>query len=222
MPAQRSHPTGWRRAAERSRVPQKEHCDAALAHLVPVPCTWSWSVCASRPPRSRRPTAAPSPAPSTTARARVVPGATVKAVHVATNFERTVTTSAEGAYTIPQLPVGAYVVIVTANGFQTTTLENIELTAGARVRVDGTLARRRPAGRRHGVGRRAADPDRQRQGDDGDQQQVHPGSAARRRRPAALAARPQPDRAGSQDRQQRRRRAAATSSSAAARKAAGT
>ena len=69
-----------------------------------------------------------------------MPGATVKAVHVATNFERTVTTSADGAYTIPQLPVGAYVVIVTANGFQTTTLENIEVTAGATLRVDGTLA----------------------------------------------------------------------------------
>ena len=70
----------------------------------------------------------------------VVPAATVKAVHVATNFERTVTTSAEGDYTITQLPVGAYVVILTANGFQTTTLENIELTAGATLRVDGTLA----------------------------------------------------------------------------------
>ena len=70
----------------------------------------------------------------------VVPGATVKAVHVATNFERTVTTSADGAYTIPQLPVGAYVMVITANGFQTTTLENIELTAGATLRVDGTLA----------------------------------------------------------------------------------
>ena len=70
----------------------------------------------------------------------VVPGATVKAVHVATNFERTVTTSADGAYAIPQLPVGAYVMVITANGFQTTTLENIELTAGATLRVDGTLA----------------------------------------------------------------------------------
>jgi hypothetical protein len=70
----------------------------------------------------------------------VVPGVSVKAVHVATNFERTVTTSHEGSYTIPQLPVGAYVVILTATGFQTTTLENIEVTAGSSVRVDGKLA----------------------------------------------------------------------------------
>ena len=47
----------------------------------------------------------------------LITGASVKAVHVATNFERTVTTSKEGSYTIPQLPVGGYVVIVTATSF---------------------------------------------------------------------------------------------------------
>ena len=52
----------------------------------------------------------------------------------------TVTTSKEGSYTIPQLPVGGYVVIVTATNFQTTTLENIEVTAGGTVRVDAQLA----------------------------------------------------------------------------------
>ena len=69
----------------------------------------------------------------------IITGASVKAVHVATNFERTVTTSKEGSYTIPQLPVGGYVVIVTAAKFQTTTLENIEVTAG--VRGNGVGAR---------------------------------------------------------------------------------
>ena len=43
----------------------------------------------------------------------LIAGASVKAVHVATNFERTVTTSPVGTYTIPQLQVGAYVVIIT-------------------------------------------------------------------------------------------------------------
>jgi hypothetical protein len=70
----------------------------------------------------------------------LVPGATVKAVHVATNFERTVTTSDQGSYTIPQLPVGAYVVIISANGFQQVTLDNIEVTAGSTIRVDGKLS----------------------------------------------------------------------------------
>ena len=69
----------------------------------------------------------------------IIPGASVKAVHVATNFERQVTTSDEGSYTITQLPVGSYVVIVTVQNFQTTTLENIEVTAGSTVRVDAQL-----------------------------------------------------------------------------------
>src|SRR5688500_76738 len=70
----------------------------------------------------------------------IIPSASVKAIHVATNFERQVTTSNEGSYTITQLPVGSYVVIVTVQGFQTTTLENIEVTAGSTVRVDARLA----------------------------------------------------------------------------------
>src|SRR5258708_6857173 len=71
--------------------------------------------------------------------AAIISGAAVRAVHVATNFERQVTTSAEGSYTIPQLPVGAYVLIVRATNFQTTTLDNILVTAGATVRVDARL-----------------------------------------------------------------------------------
>jgi carboxypeptidase family protein len=70
----------------------------------------------------------------------VLAGASVKAVQVGTNFERSVTTSAQGVYTIPQLPVGAYIVVISSTGFQTTTLENIEVTAGATVRVDGAVA----------------------------------------------------------------------------------
>ena len=71
--------------------------------------------------------------------AAIIGGASVKAVQVATNFERQVKTSNEGSYTIPQLPVGGYVVIVTASNFQTTTLENIVVTAGGTVRVDAQL-----------------------------------------------------------------------------------
>ena len=70
----------------------------------------------------------------------VVANASVKAIHVATNFERTATTSEQGTYTIPQLQVGAYLVVVTASGFQTTTFDSIELTAGGTARVDGELA----------------------------------------------------------------------------------
>src|SRR5260221_12917091 len=56
--------------------------------------------------------------------AAMIPNATVKAIHVATNFERQVTTSNEGSYTIPQLPAGGYVVIVTVAKLPTTTNEN--------------------------------------------------------------------------------------------------
>ena len=99
----------------------------------------------------------------------LVPGATVKAVHVATNFERTVTTSDQGSYTIPQLPVGGYVVIITADGFQQV---DARQHRGHRrqhhPRRRQTLARR-PAGRDHRVGRGQGDSGRQRQGDHRDQ-----------------------------------------------------
>ena len=136
----------------------------------------------------------------------VVPGATVKAVHVATNFERTVTTSADGAYAIPQLPVGAYVIVDHRERLPDDDAREHRAHRRRHAARRRHARDRRTQGRGHGVGRRAPDPDRQRQGDDGDQQQVHPGSAARRRRPAAIAARPQPHRARGQDRQQRRRR----------------
>ena len=78
---------------------------------------------------------------------------------------------------------------------------------GGRHGPSGRAARRR---RSAGCGdrdvRRTADPDRQREGHHGDQQQVHPGSAAGGRRAAPFAARPEPHRAGSQGRDQRRRR----------------
>ena len=70
----------------------------------------------------------------------VLAGASVKAIHVGTNTERSVATTPQGSYTIPQLPVGSYIVVISATGFQTTTLENIEVTAGATVRVDGAVA----------------------------------------------------------------------------------
>ena len=70
----------------------------------------------------------------------IISGATVRAVHVDTNFERQAATSNEGSYTIPQLPVGRYIVVVAARNFQTTTLENILVTAGGTARVDAQLA----------------------------------------------------------------------------------
>ena len=94
--------------------------------------------------------------------AAVIRGATVKAVHVATNFERQVTTSDEGSYTIPQLPVGGYVVIVTASRLSDDDARE-HRGDGGRYGPGGRAAcRRRAAGRgdrdlrRHGRSRRTA------------------------------------------------------------------
>src|SRR5271155_2452555 len=49
----------------------------------------------------------------------VIAGATVKLRNVATGLERTTTTSADGSYSVPELPIGTYSVTVTQTGFQT-------------------------------------------------------------------------------------------------------
>ena len=48
----------------------------------------------------------------------VVPGATVKARNTGTGLERTTQTTAEGNYSISELPIGTYNVTVTQPGFQ--------------------------------------------------------------------------------------------------------
>ena len=148
----------------------------------------------------RRRIAAPSPGRCTDQSGAIITGASVKAVHVATNFERTVTTSTEGSYTIPQLPVGGYVVIVTATSFQTTTLENIEVTAGGTVRVDAQLAIGGVKDAVTVVVRRTADPDRHVKVTTAISSKFIQDLAAGRRRAAPFAARPEPHRARSQGR----------------------
>src|ERR1700677_2162838 len=49
----------------------------------------------------------------------VVAGAAVKVRNVATGLERTTTTSADGSYSVPELPIGTYSVTVTLAGFDT-------------------------------------------------------------------------------------------------------
>ena len=56
-----------------------------------------------------------------------VPGATVRATQTDTNFVRTATTGADGAYVLPNLPVGPYRLEVQANGFKTYTQRGIVL-----------------------------------------------------------------------------------------------
>jgi len=46
--------------------------------------------------------------------------------HVGTGLERTTTTSTDGSYSIPELPIGSYTVTVTQSGFQTAVTNNVK------------------------------------------------------------------------------------------------
>jgi hypothetical protein len=66
----------------------------------------------------------------------VVAGATVKIHNVATGLERTTTTSADGSYAVPELPIGTYSVTVTLTGFQTAMVNNVAVDVATERRVD--------------------------------------------------------------------------------------
>src|SRR6186997_3130318 len=71
--------------------------------------------------------------------AAVLPGATVVALHRATNVEHRATADAEGRFVLSGLPVGAYQVAASLNGFATTTLPEITLAVGERADLAITL-----------------------------------------------------------------------------------
>src|ERR1017187_629459 len=68
-----------------------------------------------------------------------VVGATVKVRNVATGLERTTVTSADGSYSVPELPIGSYSVTVTQTGFQTAVTSNVEVNVATERRVDAQL-----------------------------------------------------------------------------------
>jgi outer membrane receptor protein involved in Fe transport len=69
----------------------------------------------------------------------VVPGATVEARNVDTNFSRTFTTDSDGRFTFLSMPSGRYVVSVTKTGFGKLNQENVDVTVGRLVTLDITL-----------------------------------------------------------------------------------
>jgi hypothetical protein len=69
----------------------------------------------------------------------VVSGATVKARNTGTGLERTTQTTAEGNYSIPELPIGTYNVTVAQPGFQTALMSNIVVDVATERRVDVAL-----------------------------------------------------------------------------------
>src|SRR5262245_59072757 len=69
----------------------------------------------------------------------VIPGATVKAINVATNTERVTTTSGEGVFEIAQLVPGVYKVEVEATGFSKTILEDVVVNTLQRTSINPEL-----------------------------------------------------------------------------------
>jgi Carboxypeptidase regulatory-like domain/TonB dependent receptor len=69
----------------------------------------------------------------------VVTAAKVTAKNVNTGLERSTQTSADGSYSIPELPIGTYSVTVSQSGFQTASITNVAVDVAAEKRVDVAL-----------------------------------------------------------------------------------
>src|SRR6266446_1194465 len=75
----------------------------------------------------------------TDASGALVAGANVKVRNVGTGQERTTTTSSDGSYAIPELPIGTYAVTISQSGFQTAVANNVEVSVAGERRVDAQL-----------------------------------------------------------------------------------
>jgi hypothetical protein len=69
-----------------------------------------------------------------------VPGVAIKVVNAGTNAAANVVSSDSGTFSAANLPPGTYRIEATLEGFQTSIVEGIILTAGATARVDVTLS----------------------------------------------------------------------------------
>src|SRR5882757_1117310 len=65
-----------------------------------------------------------------------VPGAQVKMTQAETQYSRNTTSAADGAYSLPNLPVGPYTLEVAADGFKTHVQSGIVLQVGSGVQVN--------------------------------------------------------------------------------------
>src|SRR3569833_741477 len=68
-----------------------------------------------------------------------VPGATVKVTQTDTGLTRTVTTAADGAYVLPNLPIGPYRKNVTKEGISTFVQPGIDLEVNTNPAINPTL-----------------------------------------------------------------------------------
>src|SRR5271157_1672432 len=75
----------------------------------------------------------------TDASGAVVSGATVKVHNANTGLDRTAQTSADGSYTVSELPIGTYNVTVSQTGFQTSVISSVAVDVAGERRVDVSL-----------------------------------------------------------------------------------
>ena len=66
----------------------------------------------------------------------VVTGAKVSARNVNTGLERSTTTTTDGSYAIPELPIGTYTVTVSQSGFETSETDHVAVEVAGEKRVD--------------------------------------------------------------------------------------
>jgi hypothetical protein len=69
----------------------------------------------------------------------VLPGAKVTAKNTGTGLERSTETSADGSYSLPELPIGTYNVTVSLNGFQTFVATGVTVDVATERRVDASM-----------------------------------------------------------------------------------
>lgn len=68
-----------------------------------------------------------------------VPGATVVVTDNQTGSQRTITTSSDGTFNVPQLEFGTYTVKITAEGFKTFTANDVKIDAGREYSLNARL-----------------------------------------------------------------------------------
>ena len=76
---------------------------------------------------------------ATDATGAALPGVTVEARNLDTNFTRTAVTASDGRFVLLQLPPGHYKVTFTLSGFATLVQENLELTVGQTVTLSAPM-----------------------------------------------------------------------------------
>src|ERR1700758_4929262 len=69
----------------------------------------------------------------------VVAGAQVTVKNTGTGLQRTTTTSGDGSYSLPELPIGTYDVTITQAGFQTSVTKGVTVDVATERRVDTAL-----------------------------------------------------------------------------------